>query len=146
MTPQIGPSPSLPTPTVAPPLVEGGMMAAIVLYLLKTGFEFFRRKDVKEEQLTEKLIDDLREKHDQQLQQIGKVLAQLESSHKEIAIAVSKMSIAISDINLAAQQNSRIHSEIFAQLRSLERMMLNQTNSSQSNGKSSRQPGNRSHG
>lgn len=131
----VGQTPALPVPNVAPSLVEGGMTLAIVVYLLDKGIAFFKRKEDNEEKLTQTLIDDLRKERNQHLEQIIEVLERNESSQKELAIANRKIASAISEINLAAQQNARIYSEIFAQLRSQERMLLSLTNSQSNNGK-----------
>lgn len=99
-------------------------MVAIVVYLIKEGVGFFKQKDASEEKLTAMLIEDLRAERSQQLQQVIAALSQVGASQNQIAAAIQTMSKAISDINLASQQNARIHSEIFAQLRTQERLLV----------------------
>lgn len=99
-------------------------MVAIVVYLIKEGVGFFKQKDASEEKLTAMLIEDLRAERSQQLQQVIAALSQVGASQNQIAAAIQTMSKAISDINLATQQNARIHSEIFAQLRNQEKILM----------------------
>ncbi len=122
------PPSSSPTPTIHPPIVEGSLLVAVGVYLLKEFVGFFKQKDANEEKLTSSLIQDLRTERSQQLHQMIGAVSQISASQRQVAGAIQKMSIALSDINTASQQNARIFSEIFAQLRSQERILLDLTN------------------
>jgi hypothetical protein len=124
-----------PIPTIAPPLVEGSLFVAVAVYIIKEGVAFFKQKDASEDRLTTTLIQDLRAERNQQLQQMIGAISQISQSQRQVAGAIQKMSAAIEDINIASQQNARIHSEIFAQLRNQERILLSLNEKVQPNGK-----------
>lgn len=111
-------STSPPTVPLTPsPLIEGSLIAAVVVYLIKEGVSFFKKKDEDEAKLTATLIQDLRTSHREQLQQQVELLIELRASHQQIAQAVEKMSTAIGQINVKNQQSSKLIGEILMLLR-----------------------------
>jgi hypothetical protein len=110
---------SMPTPAslTTSPLIEGGLLAAIVVYFIKEGVGFFKKKDADEAALTTALIQDLRSDRREELRRQGELLLELRTSYQQIAQAIEKMSVAIADVSLSHQQSARTNTEIFALLR-----------------------------
>lgn len=108
----------------APALMEGGIIAAIAVYIVKEAIGFFKSKDASEEKLTRTLIEDLRSDRTNQLRQQGEVLEQLRLSHEKIAAAIERMSIATTDINTALQMSKRTETEIFHAIRQNHEALL----------------------
>lgn len=118
---QIQPS---PLPTAAPPLMEGGLMVAIVVYLIKEGVGFFKQKDASEEKLTASLIEDIRNDRNVHFKQQAEMLIQLKGSHDKIALAIERMGAATTDINLALQMSKRTETEIFHALQQVQQSLI----------------------
>ncbi|MDZ7355891.1 MAG: hypothetical protein ONB55_22450 [candidate division KSB1 bacterium] len=57
-TPLLLTTPTIPTP--APGVLDWGIAIAVLLFIAKTGFDFFKEKDKSEAELTTSLISDLR--------------------------------------------------------------------------------------
>lgn len=112
-----------PLPTAAPPLMEGGLMVAIVVYLIKEGVGFFKQKDASEEKLTASLIEDIRNDRNVHFKQQAEMLIQLKGSHDKIALAIERMGAATTDINLALQMSKRTETEIFHALQQIQQEM-----------------------
>ncbi|GAP99118.1 hypothetical protein [Leptolyngbya sp. NIES-2104] len=101
----------------APPLIEGGIIAAIAVYVVKEAVSFFKTKEASDDKLTRTLIEDLRADRANELKQQSEVLRQLKQSHDKIAIAIERMSATTADINTALQISKRNETEIFHALR-----------------------------
>ncbi|WNZ44475.1 hypothetical protein Q2T42_21990 [Leptolyngbya boryana CZ1] len=112
-----------PLPTAAPPLMEGGLMVAIVVYLIKEGVGFFKQKDASEEKLMAILIEDVRNDRNIHFKQQAEMLIQLKGSHDKIALAIERMGAATTDINLALQMSKRTETEIFHTLQQIQQEM-----------------------
>lgn len=119
-----------PTPTATPanvasaPLVEGGIAIAALGFFIREMVAIFKKKEADEAKLTTALIQDLRDGHQNQLQQQRELLLQLKTSHDQIAEAVGKMSTAIADINLANQQSKRVEAETFHAILQLQKAIV----------------------
>ncbi|BAU09703.1 hypothetical protein LEP3755_01760 [Leptolyngbya sp. NIES-3755] len=107
-----------------PQLIEGGIVAAIVVYIIKEGVAFFKSKDASEERLTRTLIEDLRSTRAHELRQQSEVLGQMKQSYDKIATAIERMSVATSEINTALQISKRTETEIFHALRQNHQALL----------------------
>ncbi|BAS54930.1 hypothetical protein NIES2135_58050 [Leptolyngbya boryana NIES-2135] len=112
-----------PLPTATPPLMEGGLMVAIVVYLIKEGVGFFKQKDASEEKLMAILIEDVRNDRNIHFKQQAEMLIQLKGSHDKIALAIERMGAATTDINLALQMSKRTETEIFHALQQIQQEM-----------------------
>jgi hypothetical protein len=120
---QVQPTPS-PVPTAAPPLMEGGLTVAIIVYLIKEGIGFFKQKDASEEKLTASLIEDIRNDRNVHFRQQAEMLIQLKGSHDKIALAIERISVSTADINTALQLSKRTETEIFHSLRQVQQEMI----------------------
>jgi hypothetical protein len=120
---QVQPTPSsVSTPT--PPLMEGGLMVAIVVYLIKEGVGFFKQKDASEEKLTASLIEDIRNDRNVHFKQQAEMLIQLRTSHDKIALAIERMGASTADINIALQLSKRTETEIFHALQQMQQSLI----------------------
>ena len=121
---QISPASSVPAPPIPHSIAEWGVTAAIVVYLVKAGFELIKKKDADEAQLNSTLIQDLRGDRKEELQQIRDVVVRLEASYRQNIVLNQKMAKAITGIHLTHQQQARTNTELYAQLRQHERILL----------------------
>lgn len=120
---QLQPTPSsVPTPT--PPLMEGGLTVAIIVYLIKEGIGFFKQKDASEDRLMASLIEDIRNDRNVHFKQQAEMLIQLKESHDKIALAIERMGAATTDINLALQMSKRTETEIFHSLQQVQQSLI----------------------
>jgi hypothetical protein len=104
--------------------MEGGLMVAIVVYLIKEGVGFFKQKDASEEKLTASLIEDIRNDRNIHFKQQAEMLIQLKGSHDKIALAIERTGATMTDINLALQMSKRTETEIFHTLRQMQQEMI----------------------
>lgn len=115
------PNPSFPNPS---PLVEGGLIAAIVMFLLKEGVSFFKKKDEDEAKLTSELIQDLRRERSEQLQQMIRIVQRLNQSHQQLSNAIQQNTLVLSGVNQALQHQDLANLEIQQSLRELQQQSV----------------------
>jgi hypothetical protein len=126
MHPSSAPPPLLNTniPNPSPSVLDWGIAIAVLLFIAKTGLDFFKEKDKSETELTACLISDLRNDaraaRETQATTLAR-LAQLQEKTTENLTAVSK---ALDRLTLADQEHKRDVAVILNQQRQIEERLI----------------------
>lgn len=111
-------TPTIPTP--APGVLDWGIAIAILLFVAKTGFDFFKEKDKSETELTTTLISDLRTDARAAREAQATTLARLTNLQERTTENIEAVGKALDKLALADQAHKRDVAMLVTQMAKLE--------------------------